>query len=58
METIVRDKRYGSNDLISRTKDFLFVYDVELKKLSDYRIICKQTERMWPQSDYLNRLIN
>ena len=58
VDTIVHDKRLGANDLITRTKDFVFVYDISSKKVSDYRVICKQTNCLWPQRDYLKCLVN
>ena len=58
IDTIVHDKRLGSNDLITRTKDFFFVYNIELQKVSDYRVISKQTNAMWPQRDYHKCLVN
>ena len=58
IDTIVHNKRYGSNELIARTKDFVFVYNVNLKKVSDYRAIHKQNNNIWPLRDYLKFLIN
>ena len=58
IDTIVHDKRLGANDLIARTKDFIFVFDLNMQKMSDYRVVCQQTNSMWPQRDFLKCLVN
>ena len=58
VDTIIHDKRFGVNNLVSRTKDFIFVYDINTQQMSDYRVISPQTNNMWHQRDYLKCLVN
>ena len=56
LDTIVHDKRYQCNDLIARTKDIVFVFDMNLNKITDFRVISKASVRLWPLRDYITHL--
>ena len=57
LDTIIHDKRYQCNDLIARTKDKVFVFDMNLNKITDFRVISETSARVWPLRDYITHLI-
>ena len=56
IDTIVHDKRFQTNELIARASDLVFVFDIDLNKLTDCFIISKATERRWPLRGHLRNL--
>ena len=56
IHTIVHDRRYQTNELVARTKDVVFVFDLNVKKLTEYFIISRYSERRWPVRDHLQHL--
>ena len=56
IDTIVHDRRYQTNELVARTKDLVLVLDLNIKKLTEYFIISKYSERRRPVRDHLQHL--
>ena len=45
LKTTVLDYRYGHYTLLGLTKDFVFVYDISTKSVSEYHLINVDRER-------------
>ena len=56
IDTLVHDRRFQTNELVARAGDLVFVYDINLKKLTDCFVISAATESRWPLRGHLRNL--